>query len=488
MPLADLPTELDAMIISYLDDDRQASNRLSRVSHYYRYLAESSLYKNIALDVNDHIGLLLLSRTLINRPILALYIKSIRFTHLKYPSLAPVEEVSLADLYSIVGPRFNRKAREQVNRIVKREPASSARKELICGLRATHINSYTALAVCMAVKLEHLELCRARTPLNQVLEHPWHITETQPLARLKILDYCTCIKNVLLPPVIRPSIERLTVHMPNQPGCGWVMYAPTTIDAPMLGSFIPILRTLCFHQVHMNPYSLGQLIISPWLTNLRHLEVVQCVCSPYDTWWNMPALLRSLEISVPKLQTFEWWTYSRTPHAVSPFDTFTSFQKLISLTIAYQLLIHRMMFSDFIHSSPRAFFPQGLESLIIHNIPISFINRVVRLLYLHIGHTDDKEAAIVDFITSVAAKASQLRYLKLFVTMERLDANEPDQTKLLEFSRLTNTILRATAEKLSKLGIHLTVFGTFGIYECNFKVLVRAGYTAPLPQSLRFES
>jgi hypothetical protein len=56
MSLANLPTELDFMIISLLDDDRLALARLSKVLHYYRSKTKPSLHNIIALDFNDHIS------------------------------------------------------------------------------------------------------------------------------------------------------------------------------------------------------------------------------------------------------------------------------------------------------------------------------------------------------------------------------------------------------------------------------------------------
>jgi hypothetical protein len=69
--------------------------------------------------------------------------------------------------------------------------------------------------------------------------------------------------------------------------------------------------------------------------------------------------------------------------------------------------------------------------------------------------------------------------------MECLNLNEPDGVELLEFSGITIVTIQNIADVLLKLGVQLRVLRAPGRYDYGIKLLPSAGYTAPLPHSLR---
>jgi len=52
MPMNKLSTELDAKIASFLDSEASSLSALSKVSKYYRPVAEPFLYREIVLGVD----------------------------------------------------------------------------------------------------------------------------------------------------------------------------------------------------------------------------------------------------------------------------------------------------------------------------------------------------------------------------------------------------------------------------------------------------
>lgn len=81
--LSQLPTELDSRIANYLVDDKKPLSSLSKVSKYYRSVAELLLYMNLTFADDDYTGLTLLMLTLVHRERLSLHIKSLKVDHHK---------------------------------------------------------------------------------------------------------------------------------------------------------------------------------------------------------------------------------------------------------------------------------------------------------------------------------------------------------------------------------------------------------------------
>jgi hypothetical protein len=80
MSLPALSTELDNRILDFLDYD--ALNAISKISKYYRSVAEARLYRNLHLD-SAHIKIVqALLLTLVSRPDLAAHIASIKLSSL----------------------------------------------------------------------------------------------------------------------------------------------------------------------------------------------------------------------------------------------------------------------------------------------------------------------------------------------------------------------------------------------------------------------
>jgi hypothetical protein len=280
-------------------------------------------------------------------------------------------------------------------------------------------------------------------------------------------------------------MEQLTIVNWNFPIYTLTKFAPT-FNAKRISNFVPILHAIHFLGVRIDLRSLEQLIRSAWLANLRHLRVGHCPSIPSDTW-NIPPLLRSMEVAIPKLETFEWWIYSQVPTFVTPFDTFTRLRKLKNLSIASHILARRRTFSH-LHASkvmyPEAVLPKSVESLTIHNIPVNFFE-IIPFVRQYLRRAKNGWSALTGLIKYVAAKFSMLKHLELTVNMERANRNQPDGIELLEFLSKTIIFIRLVAELLLKFEVRLIVLRAPGRYDRSSRTLISAGYTAPSPHSLR---
>jgi len=105
MSLSELPTELDAKIIEFLHaaDDRQAVSSMSRVSKYYRQLAEPFLYRDLVFRAADEIRIKRLLITLLVETELAKHIRSFSLSdhrplHPDYPSYYEKADILAGEL------------------------------------------------------------------------------------------------------------------------------------------------------------------------------------------------------------------------------------------------------------------------------------------------------------------------------------------------------------------------------------------------------
>jgi hypothetical protein len=247
-------------------------------------------------------------------------------------------------------------------------------------------------------------ICRPYGPIFKALEYPWKATRTQLFGKLKTLKYYTCGTDPSLPRIILPSMEQLTIVNLNFPIHILTKLAPT-FYAPRISTFVPILHTLHFLGVRIDPRSLEQLIRSAWLTNLRHFRVGHCPSISRDTW-NMPPLIRSMEVAIPRLKTFEWWTYSQVPTLLIPFDTFTRLRKLKNLSIAFHTLVRRGTFSPLGVSRvmyPEALLPKALESLTIHKTPVEFFEIIILFIRQYLWRAENGWSALTGLIKYIAA-------------------------------------------------------------------------------------
>lgn len=83
MSMYSLPTELNDLIVGFLD--RQGLDAVSKVSKYYREIAEPILYRVICFEADRNIQARRLLLTLLSRPLLATYIKRLSVQQGFYP-------------------------------------------------------------------------------------------------------------------------------------------------------------------------------------------------------------------------------------------------------------------------------------------------------------------------------------------------------------------------------------------------------------------
>jgi hypothetical protein len=95
-------------------------------------------------------------------------------------------------------------------------------------------------------------ICRPYGPIFKALEYPWKATRTQLFSKLKTLKYYTCGTDPSLPRIILPSMEQLTTVNLNFPIHILTKLGPT-FNAPRISTFVPILHTLHFLGVRIDP-------------------------------------------------------------------------------------------------------------------------------------------------------------------------------------------------------------------------------------------
>jgi hypothetical protein len=92
-------TELDTEIASLLVGDKRALSALSRVSKYYRAVAEPFLSKDMILAKYDYVSLRHLLLTIPSRPDAALYVKSFAIRDRTSPGPNPLGNLFNDNLY-----------------------------------------------------------------------------------------------------------------------------------------------------------------------------------------------------------------------------------------------------------------------------------------------------------------------------------------------------------------------------------------------------
>ena len=86
-------------------------------------------------------------------------------------------------------------------------------------------------------------------------------------------------------------------------------------------------------------------------------------------------------------------------------------------------------------------------------------------------------------LASLAAMFPPLKRLALVVIME-MDNPREDKPRLHELDPVDVTFFRYAADELHKLGVTFEVWRKEGYYEKEKKLLVKKGWTAPLPHSV----
>ncbi|KAH7078309.1 hypothetical protein FB567DRAFT_607444 [Paraphoma chrysanthemicola] len=255
MHFSKLPTELDIKIASFIDTKPHLS-ALSQVSKYYRkVVAEPLLYESIFFDVRNRRANYQFLLTLLQRPDLALHVKSMTIS-----AYSMTVNHSL-EFFSFKGTTTDQKKQiwslnsvisELVSSIMCNEPETDEsiilQNCLLGGLYMPDISdnrdeTVLALILCMVMNVETLDVCSryyCERTLGQVLQFPWTNTGTQPLWRLKHMARCCCT-GYLESMIVYPNMQTDTLRN----GTAWSTPSLEMIK-PMSMPKVPKLLALGF--------------------------------------------------------------------------------------------------------------------------------------------------------------------------------------------------------------------------------------------------
>jgi len=493
MSLGELSTELDCAIVSFLEDDKRALSAFSKVSKYYRAIAEPHLYQALGFKSVEWESLTRLLLTLIKREDLALHITIFTLdcgTNIPMQSILPSMENIGQDLWNSVSA-----IRDKLNDVLSLKRSSDGTSlafRILSQLYTTEFpDAVVAVVLCLATNLRQIHLCAPKEwPLRSVwaaLSSPWEHSAKRPFEKLEFLSICGCGGMLVPPPVILPPMTHLVIANCN---FGAELAAGTNpfchpLPIPKAPSR-PALEDLWLHSVDATPASIQHLISSPWLRGLRGLHV--CNSVPYgddmQASWNLPGMLRALERFAPSLETLEW--FGQSCYEEPPvFDTFRNLDHLVYLNIDLHLLC--LLTDDECEAlySPETLFPPSLLQLKINTIPCKKLDRMVSRVIEPLPQGKSRGAAMVDVTKAMGSKVP-FKSLVLDVSMVEYYEDATDRIDLLELDPMTVHFLRLAADVWITMGIQLQVYRIPDTdEEESHKLLIEPGWTAPAPHSAR---
>lgn len=290
MSFTALSTELDTKIIEYMQPDRSALEAMSRVSKYYRGIAEPFLYRDLTFRAVHEIQIKRLLLTLLDRPELALFIRSFTLSdHLTYDSFDTGFYKALDNLAKRL-----LKYDTVIKNAIRTIPLPSSAAMHMFGsiftrggsiFRATpSLDGTIALLLCLASNVESIHLALAAPEYlditREVLNGPW-----------------TNVKRDK--PGQRPLFVKLR-HLQlqgdgstNQPGMGLCIWGVTpklvikTLKVCGIGSIMgtpDALRTLELRDVDIGAPSVEHLVRTCTCPNLTRL-VLDKLRDRTHSWW-----------------------------------------------------------------------------------------------------------------------------------------------------------------------------------------------------------
>ncbi|KAF2819984.1 hypothetical protein CC86DRAFT_412454 [Ophiobolus disseminans] len=409
MSLANLSTELDENIIKYLHCDQSALSAMSRLSKYYRTLAQPVLYRDIKFTLATGTKLKQLLMTLFDQRELTKCIRSITILNTCSDDQISLNQAACLNRFSTY--------ENIVKKLLDNASSSSVFEyfafTLSCSMFRQIPNTMDgalALVLIMASNLEalHIAVAKAddRNLVNRALGMHWNAQD-----------------------VTRPScpfqkLSELSIEQKNDsPRAMRVITRPTMRTLRLAGGEIrsnsfpsPLPRTLSALElvgVYVKPDTLLQLLLSGNFESLRRVTINRILDyrqnTPEPEWslWHYSwsngysapfYLLQTLANCAPNLEVFEFYhdvqQHKRWP---SSFPSFKNFSRLNTL----RLDINRLVNADDMNANqaigPKKLLPKTLRCLYITRIPYSRINK-------YYEHLDDliQVTCAMDLIIEIA--------------------------------------------------------------------------------------
>ncbi len=236
----------------------------------------------------------------------------------------------------------------------------------------------------------------------------------------------------------------------------------------------------------ITPATNAGMIRNPVMINLQELVVDECrsiarhFSSPM-TSNKLAKLLRTLETYTPLLEIFQWSNQRLSVNRSLPhFDTFKDLRHLRKLHIDVGLLVRLDDTNLTCLSNPYTLIPASLEELTLDNFNMRHLQKLIRAFHPKLEQADNKSEALQTNLASLAAIFPPLKRLSLIVSRE-METQSNHSTSLHELDPVDVTFFRCAADGLETMGVGLEVWRKAGGVEPEKKMLVRAGWTAPLP-------
>lgn len=376
MSLSRMSTELDSMIVDYLDGDVAALRALCGTSKYYQSIAAPLLYEKIKIEnrIEDRVARLLL--TLIDSARLAGYIKSFTLSH----DEDTPEKIAIPNVQNIA--RKLRKSQSHIAisilRNYKKDFADLVERDGHPQLASFAIDAAVALILDMADNVETVCLgvnaaqLRNNSYLLSWAEYAFHIRK--PSTKLKSIEiYKSMIDSKIQRPeldmFLYTSAQRIVLHR------GHINYIN-----PNFPDQWP-LRSLELYDIAIKPSVLEDVVSTRAFSNLETLVLKELQCNSNAANWRSYDFQRLSDILGKHLRSLHTFTCTNhgwmSRHALR-FRSFQSLSQLQNLRIDWNLLI-----DDGFTTKPdyEAMMPHHLHNLELANFRHHSLETWSRLKY-----------------------------------------------------------------------------------------------------------
>jgi len=492
-----LSTELDTKIATFLDTRSLSS--FSKVSKYYRSVAESILYKDIVLKDYDEYTLKRLFLTLLARKELALYILSMTVVeHGGIEQSREQKEKNNMDLWA-----YANAIQETIADVISAERGSQdihTRRATwfssIFRQQPTSVDHILTLILCMALNIRNIDLYHhddvdiggpdAYMHVRSVLLKHW-TGDNAPFQKVKALTFHGPAAGDFITLVL-PTMTSLEVRKT----CPMVLYDGTLFKEPLPMPAQPLLRRLVFSETrNLSAELLCRTVQSKLLCNLKEL-VVDCprIISP-DLRCDLDSLIRTLGKRIPGLESLRWtnqtvhenlWN-NPDPNRFPQFKSFKALTKLRKLHVDFDLLIHPVDNRLESLADPHTILPDSLEDLTIEDCKEYPLHRLIEKLHKKIECTENLSEEVSMAIAFLASKFTPLKRLALSVALQQLNYAIGGYNVPVELEPSDVVFYRFAADVLVEKGLDFEVYRKPKDFLDVPRLLVKHGFTAPLPHA-----
>jgi hypothetical protein len=482
MSIATLSTELDTKITTHLQGHLDALETMSRVSKYYRGLAEPFLYRDLAFRVVDEVRIKCLLMTLLDRPALAEYIRTFAIAGwILRPSygINPSYWKTLNALASRLWTYNN-----AIGKAVFTLPLPASTATSVFGsiyMRGgtalqyvPSIDGVVALLLCMATNIEAIYLAMSGPDYfhltREVLNGPWtHANGAEllagcrtPFRKLKSLHFQGHGSSYY--PGLALSVNgvtpRLVIKHLRVYGTGNAMGSPNA------------LRVLELRDVNISPAAVESLIHFCTFPNLTYLAL-ESLRNDLKQWTTYDySRLSSLLIKhTPQLETLECSHVQDVISSPRPFASLKQLTKLHTLRVDIRVLLDTGLANMYIDGDDML--PKSLKHLIVI---MSSPRQVHKLL-------EDAQETGLDTLLTDPIRSIALEVFTVLVDMRH--AHLPSVIKkIMAFRDTTINRLKSFIERASRRGLIYRVYGwddreTAGESPCKYLLGPRFDCTRP---------